>query len=118
MLRPWPDLAASATLSHEVPDLYFWSLLRQEILFKPTAVSGCNAIGLAQVIPDTGDWVALQRGIVGFETAQLERPYLSLDFGAWYLRRVWGDMDRNWGTGELQRRTRQRLPFPECGRSG
>ena len=96
--RPWPDLVASATLSHKVPDLYFWSLLRQESLFEPTAVSGSNAIGLTQVIPDTGDWVALQRGIVGFETAQLERPYLSLDFGAWYLRRVWEDVDRNWLT--------------------
>ena len=72
--RPWPELAASATMSHEVPDLYFWSPLWQESLFEPTAVLGSNAIGLAQVIPDTGDWVALQRGIVGFETAQPERP--------------------------------------------
>ena len=85
-------------MSHDVPELYFWSLLRQESLFEPTAVSGSNAIGLAQVIPDTGDWVALQRGIVGFETAHLERPYLSVDFGAWYLRRVWQDVDRNWLT--------------------
>ncbi len=54
--RPWPDWVASATRSHDVPELYFWSLLRQESLFEPTAVSGSNAIGLAQVIPDTGDW--------------------------------------------------------------
>ena len=96
--RPWSDLVVSTTTSHGVPELYFWSLLRQESLFEPTAVSGSNAIGLAQVIPDTGDWVAMRRGIVGFETAQLARPYLSLDFGAWYLRRVWEDVDRNWFT--------------------
>ena len=61
-------------MSHEVPDLYFGSLLWQESLFEPAAVSGSNAIGLAQVIPDTGDRVALPRGIVGLATAQPERP--------------------------------------------
>ena len=96
--RPWSDLVTSATTSHKVPELLFWSLLRQESLFEPTAVSGMNAIGLAQVIPDTGDWVAMKRGIAGYETAHLERPYVSLDFGTWYLRRVWEDVDRNWFT--------------------
>ena len=88
--RPWRDLVASVTGSHAAPELYFRSLLRQECLLEPTEVSGGNAIGLAQVISDTG--------------------------GAWYLRRVWEDVDRNRLMALVS--SRQRCPFPGCGGNG
>jgi soluble lytic murein transglycosylase len=66
------------------PRLQF-ALVRQESLFESFARSFAAAQGLAQVIPDTGAWIAQRLAWPDFENEDLYKPYVGLRFGAYYL---------------------------------
>lgn len=66
------------------PRLQF-ALVRQESLFESFARSGAAAQGLSQVIPDTGAWIAQRLAWPDFENDDLYKPYVGLNFGAYYL---------------------------------
>ena len=60
-------------------------LIRQESMFNPRARSPVGAVGLMQVMPNTGTAVARGLGISGFTTARLTEPSLNLQIGTKYL---------------------------------
>jgi len=62
------------------------SVVRCESRFKASAVSSRGAIGLMQIAPETGTWIAQQLKIPDFEADGLYDPVLNLRFGSWYLR--------------------------------
>ena len=62
-----------------------YSLIRQESLFEPGAVSWVGALGLSQIMPATGKWVARRLGHRGFRTAHLFDPETNIRFGTEYL---------------------------------
>lgn len=62
------------------------SVIRNESRFRPQAVSPVGAIGLMQIMPDTGAWIAQQLQLNKYSTAQLESPDLNIMLGTWYLR--------------------------------
>lgn len=66
------------------PRLQF-ALLRQESLFESFARSGAAAQGLSQVIPDTGAYIAQRLNWPDYENEDLYKPYVGLNFGAYYL---------------------------------
>lgn len=96
--RPYRELVTAAAGAHGVPELYFYALLRQESLFEPTSVSSAAAQGLGQVMPATGEWVALQLGRRDYQADWLQRPWVNLEFSAFYLRFVYHELDRDWLT--------------------
>lgn len=62
-----------------------FALLRQESLFESFATSSAVAQGLSQVIPDTGAYIARQLNWPDYENDDLYKPYVGLNFGAFYL---------------------------------
>ena len=62
------------------------AVVRCESRFKPSAVSPVGAVGLMQIMPETGAWIAEQLAVVDFTTEKLCDPDINLRFGAWYLR--------------------------------
>jgi soluble lytic murein transglycosylase len=82
---PFAELVREAADASDVPDLLLLALVRQESFFDPLAGSSAGALGLTQVVPETGAAIARDLEITGFETEQLFRPALSLRFGAHYL---------------------------------
>lgn len=66
------------------PRLHF-ALLRQESLFESFATSSAVAQGLSQVIPDTGAYIAQRLNWPEYENEDLYKPYVGLNFGAYYL---------------------------------
>ncbi|HOU40051.1 MAG TPA: transglycosylase SLT domain-containing protein [Promineifilum sp.] len=66
------------------PRLQF-ALVRQESLFESIARSGAAAQGLSQVIPDTGAWIAQRLAWPNYDNDDLFKPYVGLNFGAYYL---------------------------------
>lgn len=66
------------------PRLQF-ALVRQESLFESIARSSAAAQGLSQVIPDTGAWIAQRLAWPDFTNEDLFKPYVGLNFGAYYL---------------------------------
>jgi len=79
-----------------VDPLLFLALIRQESRFDPQAVSYAGATGLAQVMPETGKWIASRLGVEPFSTRLLERPIISVRFGVWYLVQALELFDRDW----------------------
>jgi soluble lytic murein transglycosylase len=57
-------------------------LMRQESRFEAQIRSRSGAIGLMQIMPDTGSWIASKKGVNSYN---LDRPEDNISFGTWYL---------------------------------
>ncbi len=83
--RHFEELVVREALNNNLdPNLYF-SLIRQESLFEEGARSSAAAQGLAQIIPDTGSWIATRLGYPNYTNDLVYRPDVNLKFGAYYL---------------------------------
>jgi soluble lytic murein transglycosylase len=60
-------------------------LIREESVYDPKAVSPVGALGLMQVMPDTGRRVARAAGLTSFAVEQLFTPEVNLAVGVRYL---------------------------------
>ena len=74
---------------------YVASVVLAESSFDAQAVSSAGAIGLMQVMPATGEWIAGKLD-EAFDAQRLYEPEVNLRYGCWYLRflldRYDGDM--------------------------
>ncbi len=64
------------------------AVIRVESKFQAGAISNKGAIGLMQVMPQTGYWAAGEMGLPGFSVRQLANPSINLAIGTWYLARL------------------------------
>ena len=80
----WVLLAAE---SRGISPLMILSVMRQESTFEGFIRSGAGARGLMQIMPATGEEIARNLGWPDdFSVEDLYRPYISIPFGASYLR--------------------------------
>lgn len=61
------------------------AVIRTESGFRPDAQSGVGALGLMQIEPSTGAWIAAHTGRRDFSTLSLLDPGENIAMGAWYL---------------------------------
>lgn len=87
----YADLIMDHAARNGLDPFLVFALVRQESRFAPLAGSWAGALGLMQIIPPTGEWVALQLGVREFRTDDLMRPVVNVRFGAWYLARQMRD---------------------------
>ncbi len=66
------------------PDLVA-ALIREESAYDPQAVSSVGAMGLMQLMPETGQWVAKQSGQPALGKSSLFDPETNIRLGSWYL---------------------------------
>jgi soluble lytic murein transglycosylase len=71
----------------------FYSLMRQESLFEPEAVSWVGARGLSQIMPSTGRWIARRLGHSRFRLGHLMDPSVNVQFGVYYLSEQLAEFD-------------------------
>ena len=80
------ELVEEEARARSLDPLLLYAIIRQESLFDDQAQSWAAAHGLMQIIPDTGEWIALQLGWRPFSTGDLYRPYINIKFGAFYIQ--------------------------------
>ncbi len=80
--------ATQAALDHAL----VFGLIRQESRFWAEAVSSAGALGLMQVMPSTGKWIASQMKAGEYRPSQLGNIAINTGFGAFYLRTVLDQM--------------------------
>lgn len=61
------------------------AVIYEESKFDPAIHSKAGAIGLMQIMPETGRWISAKKGRA-FVEADLLKPELNIDLGCWYLR--------------------------------
>jgi len=93
--RPFADLIEREARANGINPFIYYSLIRQESLFEEGARSSAAAQGLAQIIPDTGRWIAGQLGHPEYTNDIIYRPVINLRFGAYYLAWVRDYLDGN-----------------------
>ncbi len=81
-LAYWPEVP-SAAATYGLNPLLVTALIRQESRFEAEIVSSAGAVGLMQVLPETGDWIA---GKLRRPPFQLHRPQENLQAGTWFLQ--------------------------------
>lgn len=53
---------------------------------RPAVISRSGAVGLMQIMPETGGWIAGKLDLDEFNEQMLKEPSLNIEFGCWYLR--------------------------------
>lgn len=82
---PFPEVLLPLAAEREVDPLLLAALIRQESAFEPRARSPADARGLTQVLPSTGKGIATALRRTGWSPDDLDRPVVSIEFGAYYL---------------------------------
>ena len=70
---------------YDVDKFLVHSIIRTESFFDEKAVSKKGAIGLMQIMPDTGSWVAEKLKIDNFSTEDLFDSEKNIMIGVWYI---------------------------------
>ena len=94
-LTPHRESIESTARKRALDPAWVFGLMQQESRFRLEARSGVGARGLMQIMPATGRWIARQQGIKGFHHTQLDEFATNLDFGTFYLQRVYGELDHS-----------------------
>jgi soluble lytic murein transglycosylase len=84
----------STTSSLSADPLLLFALIRQESVFDDSVVSWAGAVGLTQIMPETGAWIAemlpwseYADSTHSIETI-LKRAYINIRFGNWFMNRI------------------------------
>ncbi len=85
------ELIFDAAKNNNVDPYLLLSVLKQESGFQESVTSPAGARGLMQIMPATGKLIARQRNLRKFNVAELYKPEVSLDFGAWWLADLLAD---------------------------
>lgn len=92
---PYNRLFSSESQAQGIDASLLLALVRQESQFDSQAASPAGAMGMAQIMPSTGEYIASELGISSFQAQMLLSPHTSLSFGAWYLAQALKTFDGN-----------------------
>lgn len=82
---PFLDIILEAARDYRLKPQLILAVMREESHFRPSVVSWAGAVGLMQVMPETGRGIARQKGLDP-AAMDLTDPRTSIRFGAFYLR--------------------------------
>ncbi len=71
------------------------AVMKNESGFKPDAESKTGALGLMQIMPETGAWIAKCTDFPNFKASMLTLPELNIKFGCWYLSELENEFQSN-----------------------
>jgi soluble lytic murein transglycosylase len=83
----YANLIVPEAQAHNIDPMIIFSLMRAESLFDGAVTSSAAAGGLMQIIPPTGEQIARDLRWSNYQQSDLYRPFISVKFGVYYLRR-------------------------------
>lgn len=81
----YQDEIARYSKEYAIDEYFVCAVVYTESHFRVDARSGKGAMGLMQIMPDTGTWAAQKIGIEEFEEDMLYDPDVNIRIGCWYL---------------------------------
>lgn len=82
---PFREIITAEARDRELDPYLVAGLIRRESAFNPTVTSGAGAMGLMQVMPETGRTLAREVGLRSFDTRLLMQPEINVHLGTLYL---------------------------------
>ncbi|MCB9453366.1 MAG: tetratricopeptide repeat protein [Anaerolineaceae bacterium] len=89
------DPVLESSQRYDLDPLLLFSLIRHESLFDTYATAAAGEKGLTQVIPSTAEYIAGQLGWPNYQHSDLFRPYIGIEFGAYFLGEQLARFDGN-----------------------
>jgi soluble lytic murein transglycosylase len=83
----YANLIVPEAQAANIDPMVIFSLMRAESLFDGAVTSSAAAGGLMQIIPPTGEQIARDLRWSNYQQSDLYRPFISVKFGVYYLRR-------------------------------
>jgi soluble lytic murein transglycosylase len=68
------------------------AIIKTESGFDKDIVSSMGAVGLMQIMPNTGEWIAKQLNIENFSAEMLKNEDINIEMGCWYLNYLRGEL--------------------------
>ncbi len=90
---PWRTLVLTSAHNEGVDPAWAYGVMRQESRFRKEARSSSGALGLMQVMPATGKWLAKRMNDPYFRPDHLLEPATNLRYGITYLRLMTEQLD-------------------------
>jgi soluble lytic murein transglycosylase len=87
--------AIQASTTNGVDPYLIAAVIREESVYNPDAVSPAGALGLMQVLPQTGQMIAGRLGGESFSKERLFDPRYNIRMGSWYLGQLAEKFDHN-----------------------
>ncbi len=81
---------------YELDPYLVWSTIREESHFSPWIESSAGAVGLMQIMPSTGEWIAEKLNDMKFQNDLLYHPDVNIHLGCWYLQYLQDRFSRNY----------------------
>lgn len=82
---PYEKNIVEESLKNSVDEHLVTAVIKNESKFIPSVKSRAGAIGLMQIMPSTGKWIAAEMGRDNFKIEDLQEPGTSIEMGCWYL---------------------------------
>ncbi len=82
---PYRGMVMAEARERDLDPYLVAGLIRRESAFNPTVTSGAGAMGLMQVMPETGRALAQEAAVRPFETRLLMHPDINVHLGTLYL---------------------------------
>ena len=92
----YTDLIKQYAEQYQLDPYLVQSIIRCESSNKPDAVSKVGAIGLMQIMPDTGEWIGHKIDPeLAYSLDMLTDPAINIEYGCWYLKFLSDRFDGN-----------------------
>lgn len=85
---PFPTAVLEQCISYKLPPHFAYAMIREESRFDANAVSRAGALGLMQIMPETGRDIAQDLGYPMRTTKILLNPEINIAFGMKYAARL------------------------------
>lgn len=93
----WPYQQDILEYSHRnnIDPFLIAAIIKNESGFDPKAVSAVGAVGLMQIMPETGRWIAEQMGLENYQDNDLYQTKKNIRMGCWYVGELEHEFQRN-----------------------
>ncbi len=93
---PYPVQILENSARYDLPPHLVYALIREESRFDRKAISRVGALGLMQLMPETGQYVARELEMPDFGEDSLLDPEVNIAFGIWYASSLFGRSNGNY----------------------
>lgn len=82
---PYQNIILEYSEKNDIDPFLVAAVMKNESRFNPGAVSPVGAVGLMQIMPETGRWIAHEMGLKHYNDEKLYAPETNIRMGCWYL---------------------------------